>query len=129
MPRKSQRDKASDNYDKYLHYRAYAEDFITGCEEDEETYFGSHWTAEEKAELKERGQPEITINRSRPIIRQMAAIVTANDPTFRSFPVEDVDNDISSTLNDALAWLWNENKGKRYLRRAIMKMLRKRQGG
>ena len=128
MPRKTQRDKASDNYDKYLHYRAYAEDFMTGCEEDEETYFGSHWSSEEKAELKARGQPEITINRSRPIIRQMAAMVTANNPTFRSFPVEDVDNDISTPLNDALAWLWNENKGKRHLRRAAMKMLRKRQG-
>ena len=128
MPRKTQRDKASDNYDLYLHYKAYAEEFIAGCEEDEETYFGNHWTDEEKADLKSRGQPEITINRSRPIIRQMTAIVTANDPTFRTFPVEDVDNDISDALNDALLWLWNKNKGKRYLRSAIMNMLRKRQG-
>ena len=128
MPRKSKKDKARDNYSLYLHYAAYADEFMIGCEEDEETYFGNHWSREEKEELKDRGQPEITINRSRPIIRQMTAILTANDPTFRAFPVEDVDNDVSASLNEALVWLWQKNKGKRYLRSAVMRMLRKRQG-
>ena len=95
--------------------------WVTAAREDEEFRYGRQWTDSQIAELNERGQAAIVINRIHPAVEAAKAMLTANNPTFRVAPTEDSDNKTAHALNGLIQYIWNISEGNRQFSQMVDK--------
>jgi len=82
-------------------------DWIQKFEEAHQFRSGVQWTTEEENELKTRGQSPVVVNRLHPIVETGKALLTYNQPQFRSTGREDSDRRTSKIFADTFAWVWS----------------------
>jgi hypothetical protein len=74
-------------------------------ERDRDYYDGKQLTAAEKAALRQRGQPDVVINRIKPKIDYLAGFEAANRTDPRAFPRTPNDEEASEAATDALRFV------------------------
>jgi len=75
------------------------------AERDRDYYDGKQLTAAEKATLRQRGQPDVVINRIKPKIDFLCGFEAANRTDPKAFPRTPQDEDASEAATDALRYV------------------------
>ena len=86
-------------------------------------YFNKQYTSQEIKALKSRGQAPIVINRVRPLIKQVIALLTANKPVFRITPQTAGDKEVAGLLDRLLYAIAQDQKFYIQFENAIRDML------
>jgi hypothetical protein len=96
---------------RWMQYRDKRKDWDTKVTKDLEYFLLKQWTKDQETELSARGQAPLIIDRIRPAINQLIAILTANAPSFRVTGVTDDDVKIAQMFSDIIQHIWYENDG------------------
>lgn len=76
---------------------------------------GKQFTAEELNQLGQRKHAAISWNMVHPLIENLKAIITANQPRFTATGVEDSDGRMADLVSSILEYIWVQNAGKQQL--------------
>lgn len=90
-----------------LDYRAESK-WRRDAKEDGEFYDGKQWTEEESQKLRDRGQPDVTINRIKPRMDAIHGIQQALRVDTKAFPVFDKENE-ALAVSEKLRAIENDN--------------------
>lgn len=82
-------------YDFLADFRA-DESWRRNAKEDADFYDGNQWTEEERQKLRERGQPDVTINRIKPRMDAIFGIQQALRVDTKAFPFGDKENEVAA---------------------------------
>lgn len=77
---------------------------------DQDYYDGHQWTAEERAALQARKQPDIVINRTRVAVNGILGVVQRGKSDPRAFPRTPEDEDVSDVATDVLRYIADFNR-------------------
>lgn len=86
-------------------------------------YDGKQWTADERAALQKRGQPDIVINRTKPAVNGILGVVERGKSEPRAFPRTPKDEDSADVATDALRYIADHNRFDQLKIRAFKDML------
>ncbi len=87
--------------------------------EDVDFYLGNHWTKEETDELSSVNQSDVVADRLYSAIEQFKAIITAKPPSFRAYPREDSDVQLSEVWNGLLEYVWDISDGNEVFKQVV----------
>lgn len=87
--------------------------------EDQKFRAGAQWTEVEEQELRRRGQAALVVNRIHPIVETAKALLTYNNPQFRSSGREDSDTRTAKIFADLCQWVWEISNGNEVLKECI----------
>lgn len=73
---------------------------------------GKQFTSQELTVLGERAHAAISWNMVHPLIENLKAILTANQPRFQAIGVEDSDGRMADLVSNILEYIWFANAGK-----------------
>ena len=105
------------------------EDARKASERDRDYYDGKQFTAEELKILKDRGQPDIVINRIQPKINFLLGWEASNRTDPRAFPRTPQDEDASEAATDALRYVDDATELKQHFSTVWEHMLVEGYGG
>lgn len=111
QPTKQDAQKIKMTVQRWMQYRDKRKDWDEKVTKDLEYFLLKQWTDKQEKELRARGQAPLIIDRIRPAINQLIAILTANAPSFRVTGVTDDDVKIAQMFSDIIQHIWYENDG------------------
>lgn len=85
--------------------------WMTESNEDYDFRFGNQWTETQVADMNEKGQAPVVVNRLHPAIEQIKAMLTSKNPSFRVSPREDSDMKLAQALNGIIQYVWQISDG------------------
>lgn len=101
-----------ENVDRYVQWFEDSQDATDQArklsERDRDYYDNKQLTSEEKKKLKERGQPDVVINRIQPKVDYLLGFEASTRTDPRGFPRNPQDEDASEAATDALRFLADE---------------------
>jgi len=87
--------------------------------EDIDFYLGNHFTDAESAQLAERNQMGLPIDRLYAAIEQFKAIITSKPPKFSAVGREDSDNRLANVWKTILEYIWDNSDGDEVFKQVI----------
>jgi hypothetical protein len=94
-------------------------DWDVQAREDIDFYLGNHFSEAEAAELAERNQMGLPIDRLYAAIEQFKAIITSKPPKFAAKGREDSDNKLASVWSTILEYIWDISYGDEVFKQVI----------
>jgi hypothetical protein len=94
-------------------------DWDVQAREDIDFYLGNHFSEAEAAELAERNQMGLPIDRLYAAIEQFKAIITSKPPKFAAKGREDSDSKLASVWSTILEYIWDISYGDEVFKQVI----------
>ena len=100
------------------------QDFIKRFEDDTAFYFHQQYTNDEKRRLKALKQMDITVDRTRPIIRRVVSKIVRSRPMIAALTIDPQSKEITRMINAQAQYAMRISKGLGQIRKAVVNCVR-----